>query len=179
MSKRGREESSFPAVVDEARRIYNHSCSNKPSLDAKGGDRTKEAVAKKIADFCACFAPSAKVFDLVSGKPILADQQQLKTRFATVFRESGPSLELANDGSLDPESEMVISPNAAKIIDALLQPDPAERLGGPLRGSGYACDDSYAFSSCRQSGAIFLQCAHQGCPHKGSNTILADERKRC
>ena len=34
------------------------------------------------------------------------------------------------DGDGEPE----ISPRAAKMIDALLQSDPAERLGGPLRG---------------------------------------------
>ena len=93
MSKRGRDE--FPAVVDDARRAYNRPCSNKPSLDAKGGDRTKELVAKKTADYCACFTPSAKVYDLVSGKPILGDAQTFRTRFGTVFRESGTGLELA------------------------------------------------------------------------------------
>lgn len=46
-------------------------------------------------------------------------------------RVSGPSLDVdeADAGASE------ISPSAARFIDALLQPDPAERLGGPLRGA--------------------------------------------
>ena len=103
-------------VVDDARRIYNRPCSNQPALDAKGGDRTKESVAHKVAEvlrlplpipkatlslpasslqYCCCFAPSAKVVDLMSGRAILPTQEAFSKRFATVFRESGPDLELA------------------------------------------------------------------------------------
>ena len=81
-------------IVDESRRIYNRPCSNRPELDAKGYDKTKEAVAKKAADYFACFASRVEVLDVVSQRPILADATAFRARFQTVFRESGRELQL-------------------------------------------------------------------------------------
>ena len=81
-------------IVDEARRVYNRPCSNRPELDAKGFDKTKEAVAKKAADYFACFASRVEVLDVVSQRPILADATAFRARFQTVFRESGRELQL-------------------------------------------------------------------------------------
>lgn len=96
-SKRPREEEDEPCfdVVDAARRIYNTPCSNKPEFDAKGTDRSKEAVARKTAEYCGCFAPGARVYDLMSQRAILNDSVQFRARFGTVFRESGPGLKLS------------------------------------------------------------------------------------
>ena len=80
--------------ADEARRVYNRPCSNRPELDAKGFDKTKEAVAKKAADYFACFASRVEVLDVVSQRPILADATAFRARFQTVFRESGRDLQL-------------------------------------------------------------------------------------
>ena len=62
-------------------------------LDAKGYDKTKEAVAK-AADYLACFASRVEVLDVVSQRPILADATAFRARFQTVFRESGRELQL-------------------------------------------------------------------------------------
>ena len=50
-------------------------------------------------------------------------------------RVRGPALDQLLDLDDNADADGEISINAAKIIDALLQPDPAERLGGALRGS--------------------------------------------
>jgi len=103
MSKRRRDDEPHDGVRDDAwpkalaaidnlRAIYNRPCSNRPELDGKGHDRTKDAVAGKTLDFMAAFAAEARVWDLVSQRLILPDARALRTRFQTVFRESGRSL---------------------------------------------------------------------------------------
>ena len=73
-------------IVDEARRVYNRPCSNRPELDAKGFDKTKEAVGEKAADYFACFASRVEVLDVRAAD--LADATAFRARFQTVFRES-------------------------------------------------------------------------------------------
>ncbi len=96
MAKRAREEAWAVAVdtIDELRAIYNRPVSNKPALDARGLDRTAEAVATKTANFCALFASSACVRDLLTLNPVLRDMSALRQRYQLTFRESGPTLRM-------------------------------------------------------------------------------------
>lgn len=93
-SKRRRSD-GFPCVVDEARAVYNSPLANARSIDASGSDRATPLIQAKASRYCACFAPRVRVNELLSAKPILPDMQAFRTRFTTVFRESGPALELA------------------------------------------------------------------------------------
>jgi len=102
--KRTREDANEPAgasarpppiqPVDAARAAFNRACINRPQLDERGGDHTKTVVQAKTDAFCACFSPSVRVRDLGSGKEILADAKALRSRYQTVFRESGSGLQM-------------------------------------------------------------------------------------
>lgn len=81
-------------VVDRARTVYNRPCHKGPQLDEKGMDHTTAVVQAKTEAFCACFASSIRVRALGSGKDILPDARALRTRYQTVFRESGSGLRL-------------------------------------------------------------------------------------
>ena len=91
--KRPRVEWTAVEAVDGARVIYNRPCQNRPRTDEKGLDATKRSVQAKTDSFCACFSPSVRVRDLGSGKEILKDGRAFRTRYQTVFRESGTALE--------------------------------------------------------------------------------------
>ena len=58
---------------------------------------------------------------------------------------------IANRRTLLRPLASLVSPNAASFIDALLQPDPTERLGGPLRAHSFACIPSSGASTGRVS----------------------------
>jgi protein phosphatase 2C family protein 2/3 len=91
-------EEAWPDVVDAARKLYNLPVPRVGTLDARGGDPAAGMVAEKLADFCRCFSPSSNgdpaVQDLLSGKAILRDSTELRTRYQTVFRESGEELRM-------------------------------------------------------------------------------------
>ena len=120
-------------IVDESRRIYNRPCSNRPELDAKGYDKTKEAVAKKSADYFACFASRVEVLDVVSQRPILADATAFRARFQTVFRESGRELQLR---VLAAALERGGAVGAGQPLDALAGAVGARRALRGQRGRG-------------------------------------------
>jgi hypothetical protein len=82
------------AAVDNARSVYNCACSSSAARDEKGRDHATGAVARKTADFVRCFSSRVVVRDLISGKPILGDEKQFRTRYQTVFRESGSRLSM-------------------------------------------------------------------------------------
>ena len=101
--KRSREEDapepSLPSLqaLDDARRAYNVAVgkqSEVAGLDWKTAMAQGEDVNRKTQAFCNCFARSIRANDVMSGKPILADQQQFEARYRTVFRESSKGLEM-------------------------------------------------------------------------------------
>ena len=51
-------------------------------------------VADKLKEFCRCFSQRAQVQDLLSKKVLLTDASQVRTRYQTVFRESGEELQV-------------------------------------------------------------------------------------
>ena len=51
-------------------------------------------VANKLKEFCRCFSQRAQVQDLLSKKILLTDTSQVRTRYQTVFRESGEELQV-------------------------------------------------------------------------------------
>ena len=130
-------------IVDEARRVYNRPCSNRPELDAKGYDKTKEAVATKAADYFACFASRMEVLDVVSQRPILADATAFRARFQTVFRESGRELQLRV---------------LARLVFAPKKPS----------GTVWCSTSSGTARSSRRSGR--RSTARSGCASRGSRT---------
>ena len=94
-SKRSYDESSWPDAVDDARQAYNIVCKASSAVDERGGNRAVEEVARKTANFVKHFSSRVAVYDLCSQKPILADAAKFQKRYSTVFRESGPGLELS------------------------------------------------------------------------------------
>ena len=86
----------WPDIVDAAREVYNRPVDGKQgTLDAHGTDRAAERVAAKLGDFIKCFSSQASIIDVTSKKVILSDRNQIKTRYQTVFRESGQTLKMA------------------------------------------------------------------------------------
>ena len=82
-------------ALDSLRRTYNRPCSNKPVLDAKGGNSTAEEVAAKLREFCAKFGPHVSFRDVQSQTVMVRSLQALRERYQTVFRESGRGLRMA------------------------------------------------------------------------------------
>lgn len=80
--------------IDRARAAYNRPCLNQPQLDEQGRDHTKAVVQAKTDAFCMCFSATVRVRDLRSCKDILPDAKSLRTRYQTVFRESGTGLQM-------------------------------------------------------------------------------------
>ena len=92
--KRSAPSATWPDAVDEARRVYNTPVRKQGTLNARGYDGAAELVANKLSDFCKCFSRSAQVHDLLSKKVILNSMEQIRTRYQTVFRESGEELQV-------------------------------------------------------------------------------------
>jgi len=74
-----------------------------------------------------------RVVDILSGKPILGDAEAFKTRFHTVFRESGPTLELAVRARALLTSERDSS--RSYVLDLELQSSLVTPVGPMLDGS--------------------------------------------
>ena len=88
--KRRLESEAWPDCVDQARHLYNRPMARVGALDA----RAMEAVAAKSIEFCRNFSQRARFIDLLSQKAILGDASQIRSRYQTVFRESGESLQM-------------------------------------------------------------------------------------
>ena len=110
---------TWPDAVDEARQVYNRPVRKQGTLDARGFDGAAELVDAKLKDFIRCFSSRCvcpalslclrpqllsacwsislhrcQVHDLLSKKAILSDERQMRTRYQTVFRESGEQLQV-------------------------------------------------------------------------------------
>ena len=71
--------------------VYNMPISNQPQLDPHGNDLRLPQLERKLRKFLECFAEEASIRTL-EGSPVLKDFEQIRKRYATVFRESGAEL---------------------------------------------------------------------------------------
>ena len=94
MKRHAPSRTAWPDCVDEARQIYNRPVRKQGILDGRGFDPAAEMVADKLKEFCRCFSQRAQVQDLLSKKVLLTDASQVRTRYQTVFRESGEELQV-------------------------------------------------------------------------------------
>ena len=94
MKRHAPSRTAWPDCVDEARQIYNRPVRKQGIVDGRGFDPAAEMVADKLKEFCRCFSQRAQVQDLLSKKVLLTDASQVRTRYQTVFRESGEELQV-------------------------------------------------------------------------------------
>eukprot|EP00965_Chrysotila_dentata_P130045 4298425-Pleurochrysis_carterae.AAC.5 len=79
-------------IVDGIRQVYNRPCASAAEGDGRGSEKGVRAVREKTDAFCERFSSRIVVTDLSSGAPILRDVKAFRTRYQTVFRESGRRL---------------------------------------------------------------------------------------
>lgn len=82
---------SAAQLAGRAMAAYNTPISNLPQLDPYGNDLRVPMLERKTRKFLECFAEDASIRTL-EGKPVLKDFEDLRKRYATVFRESGAEL---------------------------------------------------------------------------------------
>ncbi|KAF4738061.1 hypothetical protein FOZ63_012881, partial [Perkinsus olseni] len=76
-------------LVNFTDEVFNQKIPNNVPIEHRG-----PTIEKKLADFCQFFAKDAMVVDANTKKPILEDLRDIRTRYQTVFRESGSDLEI-------------------------------------------------------------------------------------
>lgn len=117
-------------VVNRLTEIYNQEIPNNIQADAKN-----KLVDSKMKQFLDLIGSGVEVLDVASGKQVLKNLVDFKTRYGCVFRESGSSLKVTCskrfvfENSKRPEMGLCLD---LEKHESLVTPRPGTRLDGSL-----------------------------------------------